>query len=123
MSYLLPDYAPTARVPRAWVSPLVSSLVTLPLALVAFLYGSLSAMACDSCDGAEADHFEASFALGYDVLRAALGLSLAVLSVSWALPWRQRNVSTRWVLAVAAPCVAVIGFVLFQGLVDWPVDM
>ncbi|SHN15801.1 hypothetical protein [Actinacidiphila paucisporea] len=123
MSYLLPDYAPMARVPRAWVSPLVSSLVTLPLASVAFLYGSLSAMACDSCDSAESDHFDASFMVGYDVLRVVLGLSLGALVLSWALPWRQRNTSVRWVLAVLAPCLTVIGFVLFLGLVDRPSGM
>jgi cell division protein FtsW (lipid II flippase) len=120
MTYPLPERAPQEPVSRAWVSPLASSFVTLPLALCAFVYASFSSMACDSCESAESAHFEASFAVGYDLLRIVLGLSLAVLLVSWTLPWRERHAPTRWVLAVLAPCLVVIGFVLFGKLVDWP---
>jgi hypothetical protein len=120
MTYPLSERAPQAPVSRAWVSPFASSLVTLPLALCAFVYASFSSMACDSCESAASARFEATIAVGYDVLRIVLGLSLAVLLASWTLPWRERYAGTRWVLAALAPCLVVIGFVLFERLVDWP---
>ncbi|UWE13007.1 hypothetical protein [Actinacidiphila bryophytorum] len=123
MTYPLTYRAPQEPVSGGWVAPLVSSLITLPLAFCAFVYASLSPMACDSCEDAAAAHFEDSFEPAFDVLAVALGLSLVLLLVSWALPRRERNVGTRWVLAVFAPCLVVIGFVIFYGLVDWPASV
>ncbi|MDQ0795752.1 hypothetical protein [Streptomyces sp. B1I3] len=101
-------------------TPLVSTLVTLPAAGFALLYGGLSPMACDSCNGAAADRFTDSFDAGWAVLCTGLVLSLVVLVASWALPWRQRQAATRVFLSMAAPGVAVVAFVAFMGIVDWP---
>ncbi|MEK8143790.1 hypothetical protein NKH18_22750 [Streptomyces sp. M10(2022)] len=108
----------STHVPARLDRPLVSTLVTLPLILVALFIGGLSAMACDSCNGAEADGFTRSFDTAWAVLTTGLLLSFAVLVVSWFLPWRQRQAATRMFLAALAPAVVFIAFVAFLGLVD-----
>ncbi|AEN10651.1 MULTISPECIES: hypothetical protein [unclassified Streptomyces] len=108
------------RVRHAWVAPLLSTLLTLPAAGFALLYGGLSPMACDSCDGAEADRFTESFDAAWSVLCTGLLLSMAVLLTSWVLPWRLRQAPRRLVLATAAPAVVAVAFVAFTALVDRP---
>ncbi|GAA2962897.1 MULTISPECIES: hypothetical protein [Streptomyces] len=108
------------RVRHAWVAPLLSTLLTLPAAGFALLYGGLSPMACDSCDGAEADRFTESFDAAWAVLCAGLLLSMAVLLASWVLPWRQRHVPTRALLSVAAPGTVLVAFIAFMTVVDRP---
>ncbi|MFD5939104.1 MULTISPECIES: hypothetical protein [Streptomyces] len=82
--------------PRAWVAPLISTLLTLPMGLVALFVGGLTPMACDSCDGAAADRFDASFT------------------------HRIRHAARRVGLALTAPATVVVTFVAFMALVDWP---
>ncbi|MEV3931936.1 MULTISPECIES: hypothetical protein [unclassified Streptomyces] len=108
------------RAPHAWAAPLVSTLITLPAAGAALLYGGLSPMACDSCNGAQAERFTDSFNAGWAVLCTGLLLSLAVLLASWSLPWRQRQAATRALLSVAAPAVVFVSVIAFMALVDWP---
>ncbi|GAA3835835.1 hypothetical protein GCM10023083_79890 [Streptomyces phyllanthi] len=104
----------------AWLPPLASTLTTLPLALFAFGYAGLSPMACDSCNGAEADRFTESFDVAFTVLSAGLVASLILLVLSWCLPWTRRYASRRGILAVGAPAMVLIAFVMFLGLVRWP---
>ncbi|MFJ4826494.1 hypothetical protein ACIP5L_24830 [Streptomyces bacillaris] len=113
----MPD---TTRDPRAWISPLICTLVTLPMGLVALFIGGLTPMACDSCNGAEAARFDASFAPAWTVLCVGLLLTLMVLVASWAMPWQVRNTARRVGLSLAAPATTMVTFVAFMALVDWP---
>ncbi|MET9596066.1 hypothetical protein ABZY45_34835 [Streptomyces sp. NPDC006516] len=108
------------RAPHAWIAPLISTLLTLPAAGLALLYGGLSPMACDSCNGPQADRFTDSFDTAWAVLSTGLVLSLIVLVASWALPWQRRQDAKRALLATAAPAVVVVTFLAFMALVDWP---
>ncbi len=105
---------------RAFVAPLVSTLLTLPMALVALFYTGISPMACDSCDTAAAHAFDASFRIAWPVFLAGLLGALVLLVCCWALPWRVRNTARRVGLAFAAPGLVVLATVVFTALVDWP---
>ncbi|MEV6682532.1 hypothetical protein AB0N09_37575 [Streptomyces erythrochromogenes] len=114
-----PD-AGTGRHPRAFVAPLVSTLLTLPVAAVAFFFVGPAPMACDSCGGEVSDRFDASYDLAFPVFGFGLVVALVVLLSAWALPWQRRNAAARVWLAVIAPAAAVFDFIVFHGLVDWP---
>ncbi len=96
--------------PRAWVAPLISTLLTLPMGLVALFVGGLTPMACDSCDGAAADRFDASFPTAWTVLWIGLVLTLIVVAASCAVPHRIRPAALRVRLALTAPAPAVATF-------------
>ncbi|MFD3644993.1 hypothetical protein ACFWVT_26765 [Streptomyces cyaneofuscatus] len=113
----MPD---TARDPRAWIAPLVCTLVTLPMGLTALFFGGLTPMSCDSCDGTEAARFDASFVPAWTVLCVGLLLAAMALVASWTVPWQVRNTGRRVGLALAAPATAMVTFVAFMALVDWP---
>jgi hypothetical protein len=87
---------------------------------LALLYGGFSPMACDSCNGAQAERFTDSFDVAWVVLCTGLVLSLIVLVASWAVPWSRRQAAKRGLLAMAAPALAGVAFVAFMALVDWP---
>jgi NhaP-type Na+/H+ or K+/H+ antiporter len=108
------------RATGAWVAPLLSTLLTVPACLFAYFVGGLSAMACDSCAGSEADRFESSFGIAFPVLLGGLGIALFLLAAGWALPWERRNSARRVALALAAPVMVPCVYVLFAALVDWP---
>ncbi|MFH9744938.1 hypothetical protein ACH4MN_10880 [Streptomyces anulatus] len=112
-----PTHAPD---PRAWVAPLISTIVTLPMGLVALFIGGLTPMACDSCNGAAADRFDASFTTAWTVLWIGLILALIVLVAAWAVPHQLRYAARRVGLALTAPTVVGVTFVAFMALVDWP---
>ncbi|WP_405980161.1 hypothetical protein [Streptomyces sp. NBC_00158] len=116
----LPDTDADARDRRAFVAPLVSTLLTVPMGLLALFYAGISPMACDSCDGAVADAFDASFRTAWPVFLGGLVVALVLLLVSWCLPWQRRNAARRLLAAFAAPGVVVLGTLLFTALVDWP---
>lgn len=116
----MPDELTDPRVSRAWIAPLVSTLVTLPLAFFALAFGALSPMACDSCMDAESDRFDASFGPAWTMLLCGLVLALIVLAVSWFLPWRQSHAARRTFLTVLAPGMVIFTYVTFTALVDWP---
>lgn len=105
---------------RAWVAPLLSTLVTLPGALVALAYTMLAPMACDSCSDADSARFDTSFHPAFHGFLIGLVVPLGLLLASWGLPWQQRNAARRLVLAPLAPGAVVLLAVLFTALVDWP---
>lgn len=108
----------TARPPRVWIASLVSTVVTLPLALLAFFFAGLSPMACDSCAEAEAYRFDASFDPAWTVFNCGLALALITLMASWVLG--RRRPPAGLALAALAPGVVVLAVLLFMSLVDWP---
>ncbi|MFF8505781.1 hypothetical protein ACF07L_34775 [Streptomyces anulatus] len=105
---------------RSWVAPLISSVVTVPSGLLALVYGALSPMECDSCNGAAADSFHDSWTTAWTVLWIGLILALIVLIASWAVPHQLRYAARRVGLALTAPTVVGVTFVAFMALVDWP---
>ncbi|WP_405527235.1 hypothetical protein OG426_32825 [Streptomyces canus] len=108
------------RATGAWVAPLISTLLTLPACLAAWFFGGFSAMACDACDGTEADRFEASYAVAFPVLLGGLGVALLLTAASWALPWERRTTGRRVGVALAAPALVPCVCVVFAALVEWP---
>lgn len=112
-----PAHAPDSR---AWVAPLISTIVTLPMGFAALLFGGLSPMACDSCNGAAADRFDASFTTAWTVLWIGLLIALILLIASWAVPHQLRYAARRVGLALTSPATVVVAFVAFMALVDWP---
>ncbi|MFD9726604.1 hypothetical protein [Streptomyces sp. NPDC059072] len=119
MTDLAPNLDPD-RDSRAFIAPLVSTLLTLPLGLVSLFFAGISPMACDSCNGQAAHDFDASFRIAWLVLMAGFVVVLALLVWCWALPWRKANAARRVGLAVAAPAVVVLGTVVFWALLDLP---
>ncbi|MFB7862328.1 hypothetical protein [Streptomyces sp. NPDC056069] len=116
----MPMNDPDAPVTGGWIAPLVSTLVTVPMGLLALFFAGLSPMACDSCDEAEADRFDASFASAFPLLGVGLLVALTLLITSWALPRRTRNQARRAGFALAAPLTVVLTAVLFAALLDTP---
>ncbi|MFE2288487.1 hypothetical protein ACFXDJ_30520 [Streptomyces sp. NPDC059443] len=105
---------------RAYVAPLASTLLTLPLAFLSLLYAGLSPMACDSC-GTEAAHaFDASFKVAWPVFWVGLLAAFALLVWCWALPWRTANAARRVGIAIAVPAVVLLNAVVFWGLLELP---
>ncbi|WP_425829415.1 hypothetical protein [Streptomyces fractus] len=94
--------APSAPRPRTWVAPLISSVITLPAALLA--YGVAAA----------------SQKWPFTVFGWGLTVALLTLATAWLLPWEERFVARRRGFAVAAPFAVVAAFVLYLALVDWP---
>ncbi|QES49513.1 hypothetical protein DEJ50_18570 [Streptomyces venezuelae] len=105
---------------RAFIAPLATTLLTLPLAFVSLLYAGLSPMACDSCGEQAADAFDASFEIAWPVFMTGLVGVLVLLVWCWALPWRTRNADRRVGIAIAAPAVVLVNAVVFAGLLDLP---
>ncbi|MEV8537383.1 hypothetical protein [Streptomyces sp. NPDC051572] len=103
-----------------WAGPLIATVVTLPAALFAYVIGSLTPMACDSCNGAEAEHFTRRFDTGFTILQVGLLTSLALLLVSWGLPQTEENVARRALFAVLAPGTVLFSLLLFTGMVPSP---
>ncbi|MFD8984286.1 hypothetical protein [Streptomyces sp. NPDC059564] len=112
--------APAERDSRAYVAPLLSTLLTLPAAAVSLFFAGLSPMACDSCEGGASDSFDASFELAWPVFTGGLVLVLILLVACWALPWRRGQRARRVALALAAPGAVLLNVLVFSALVDWP---
>ncbi|MFF5704677.1 hypothetical protein ACFY7H_19550 [Streptomyces sp. NPDC012794] len=109
-----------ARDRRAFVAPLLSTLLTLPMAFVSLVYAMLSPMACGNCNGEPARAFHRSFETAWTVFWPGLVLVLVLLVVCWALPWKVRNSARRVKLALAAPGLVLLGWLVFMAMVDWP---
>ncbi|NEB79692.1 hypothetical protein G3I40_31395 [Streptomyces sp. SID14478] len=105
---------------RYWIAPLLSSLVTLPAALLAYAFAGLATMACDACTDAQLSAFDPSFDRAFTVFGRGLAVSLLVLATAWLLPWQERYAARRVGCAVAAPFAVVLTYVVFLGMVDWP---
>ncbi|MFD5553912.1 hypothetical protein ACFWIA_08750 [Streptomyces sp. NPDC127068] len=115
-----PTPAPHDRDRHAWIAPLVSTLVTVPAALVALFFVGMSQMACDSCEGAELDRFDRSFPPAFGLFRYGLLLPAALLLTAWLLPARRKHALARVLLALVAPFVVAVLGLTFVELVDWP---
>ncbi|MFF5445812.1 hypothetical protein [Streptomyces sp. NPDC012888] len=105
---------------RAFVAPLLSTLLTLPLGFASLLFAGLSPMACDSCAEGASDAFDASFEIAWPVFVVGLVGVLVLLVWCWALPWQVRNSARRVGIAVAAPAVVLVNAVVFWALLDLP---
>ncbi|MER5849728.1 hypothetical protein ABT126_22450 [Streptomyces sp. NPDC002012] len=114
----MPEEVTDTRPSRTWIASLISTIVTLPLAFFALVFGGLSPMACDSCEDAEAHRFDTSFDPAWTVLTLGLVLALITLVTSWALS--RRRPPAALALAVLAPSVVFFAWVTFMALVDWP---
>ncbi|MER6450485.1 hypothetical protein [Streptomyces venezuelae] len=115
-----PTTPDTSRDRRAFVAPLVATLLTLPTAAVALFFAGISPMACDSCGTAASDRFDASYEVAFTVFGFGLLVVLVLLVAAWVLPWQRRYAAARVWCAVAAPATVVLDFAVFHGLVDWP---
>ncbi|MFE1955599.1 hypothetical protein ACFW9D_34610 [Streptomyces sp. NPDC059524] len=107
-----------------WFAPLLSSVVTLLAGYCAFGFAALAPMACDACTRAQSDRFDASFYRAIAVFFLLVGVAVLLLTVAWALPHRERAAARfaarRTRLAVAAPAMIVVAYLVFLALVDWP---
>ncbi|MFF0449676.1 hypothetical protein ACFYT4_25245 [Streptomyces sp. NPDC004609] len=103
------DTAPDTRDTGAWFPPLVSTLITLPLAYVALIGVAFSPMSCNTCTGAEHDRLWTAMRLFLGGLLVPLGLLIA----SWVLPWRERNIVRRRTMSLLAPTAVGVLYVLF----------
>ncbi|MEU8841282.1 hypothetical protein AB0D97_19480 [Streptomyces roseus] len=110
----------TSPDPYAFIAPLLSTLLTLPMGILAFFSAGLSPMACDSCGDAASDRFDASYDLAFPVFNTGLLMVLAMLVVCWALPRQRRNAARRVGFSLLAPAVLVLDYVVFAAIVDWP---
>ncbi|MFC0602545.1 hypothetical protein [Streptomyces palmae] len=111
---------PFARTPKAWVAPLVSTLLTVPAMLISYLYVTLSPMVCDSCTDAVSKRFDSSFATAYPVFQVGLLVPMALLVTAWVLPWQQRFSDRRKLAARSAPLSLLVLGLVFASMVDWP---
>lgn len=97
---------------RAFVGPLIATVLAVPLIALDGLIMMFSPMATDSCtpDGCQA--------LTRMLLVAPCVLVAAVvaLGVSWALPWRRRYRAARLVVAAASPLLAATTLLLYLHL-------
>ncbi|MFF2328831.1 MULTISPECIES: hypothetical protein [unclassified Streptomyces] len=114
----MPEDVVSPRPPRPWIASLISTVVTLPLAFFALVFGSLSPMACDSCSEADAHRFDSSFDPAWTVLTWGLVLALVVMVASWAFSRSRPPIAIA--LAAAAPGTVFFAWVVFMTLVDWP---
>ena len=104
---------------RGWIAPLLSTLVTVPMALIATVFVGLSPMACDPCQGAQLERFEDSFDVAINVYWVGLALTASLLFADYVATW-QRQDSPRLILAVLAPLSAFCNYLLFAGLLTEP---
>lgn len=102
---------------RGWTAPVMSTLVTLPLALLAFALVGLSAMSCDDCQGAELKRFDESLHVAWIVYRIGLTLPAGLLLADYVATWRRREAARLW-LAFLAPPSVLIPYMLFAGILD-----
>ncbi|MCZ1017091.1 hypothetical protein [Streptomyces noursei] len=105
---------------RAWVGPLVSSVVTVVAGFFALAVLGFSAMACDSCSGEKAHGFDASISTALMVLKVGFLVPAGLLVAAWGLPWERRKAGQRALLALTAPLAVVMLLVACMAMVRWP---
>ncbi|MFI0816789.1 hypothetical protein ACH4TX_09785 [Streptomyces sp. NPDC021098] len=114
-----PDPAPDDPVSGEWFAPLVSTVVTLVVGFYTTVGVGFSSMACDAPGEVARARCESSFHTALTVYFGGLALPLGLLITGWALPWRQRNVRRRVLLAFLAPPSVIVPYGIFAGMVDW----
>ncbi|MER5256053.1 hypothetical protein [Streptomyces sp. NPDC002855] len=116
--------APSDRARRAWIGPLLSTLLstllTLPTAFFALVGAALSPMSCDSCTQAQAARFSPIFDTAFTVFLYGLVIPAVLLLAAWSLPRRRRHAAPRTLLATLAPLSVLALYPPFTRLVDWP---
>lgn len=112
-----PAPAPDAPARRPYLAPLISTVLTAPLACVAYLIVGLSQMACDACMPAEAHRFGEHYTVGVWVFRCGLLLSLGMLLTSYLLPPTRRHAERRGFCAVMAPAAVLLFLLAFIGVI------
>ncbi|MDX3233782.1 hypothetical protein [Streptomyces sp. ME19-01-6] len=113
------EESPKTRTYRGWSAPLMSTLVTLPLALFATALVAFSPMSCDSCDEAEHDRFQEDFEIAWPVYLFGLALTIGMLLADYVATWQRREAARLW-LAFLAPITAVLNYLIFAGVLDGP---
>jgi hypothetical protein len=98
----------------------VSTVVTVPAALLAFLFAAFSSMGCDACDAMAAHRFDRSFDTGFTAFRLGLLVPLLLLTAGWTLPRREYGAGLRMASCVLAPLCVILDFVMFCALITWP---
>lgn len=93
---------PAGRDPRAWIPPLVATVLLVFLGPVALFFGGLSAMATDACGPDDCSSaLTTHLNLIYGTLDYGILPTLAALATAWALPWKLRWLPVRVLAAVA----------------------
>ncbi|WP_405759718.1 hypothetical protein OG234_15150 [Streptomyces sp. NBC_01420] len=103
---------------KTWIAPLISTIVTPPLAFFAFALTVFSAMACDACSAAENHSFAASINPAWIVFRCGQVLALLAIVVSWVFV--RNRPAAAILLALAAPVTVFLSLGIFMTVVDWP---
>ncbi|WP_327355724.1 hypothetical protein [Streptomyces sp. NBC_01304] len=114
------ESSPDDPIPRAWLAPLLSTVVTLPLACFAYIVVAFSAMACDSCSDADSERFESSWDIAFPVYGLGHVVTLGLLIAGWTVPAQLRYRGRRVAFAWLAPLSLVALYLVFWGLLDLP---
>ncbi|MFI5686694.1 hypothetical protein [Streptomyces sp. NPDC051636] len=89
---------------RAWVAPLIATVLLGLLGPLAAILGGLSAMATDSCGPDDCSPaLTTSLSWIYTILFFGGWVSFAALVTAWVLPWNRRWRALRLWSAVAMP--------------------
>ncbi|MEU9126352.1 hypothetical protein AB0C96_42275 [Streptomyces sp. NPDC048506] len=96
------------------MAPAISTAVVLLEGLVIFWLVWLTPALCgNSCDN---DAYQSTFVLGLKLFGCGLVIPLALLLISWLLPWRRRHIRLRAVAAILAPVSFGGLYILFNVL-------
>ncbi|QKV92562.1 hypothetical protein HUT19_13060 [Streptomyces sp. NA02950] len=112
--------APDAFDRRAWIPPLLSMLLSLPLTFFLSIGVGFAGMACDVGSSAEISRCNASVPPAATVYFWGLLLPLALLVAGWVLPWRRSYRFRRGILSLLVPGAVFILYCVFNAMVDWP---
>ncbi|PNE36841.1 hypothetical protein AOB60_39995 [Streptomyces noursei] len=105
---------------RAWVGPLVSSVVSVVAGFFALVVLGFSAMACDSCSSEKAHGFDGSISTAMNVLQVGFLVPAGLLVAAWRLPRERQKAGQRAMFALTAPLSVVVLFVACMAIVRWP---
>ncbi|MFE6766274.1 hypothetical protein [Streptomyces sp. NPDC057689] len=103
---------------KTWIAPLISTIVTPPLAFYTWVLGVFASVACEACSEAENHGFATSFNTGWILFLCGLALAFLTMVASWV--FAQRRPVTTVLLALAAPVTVFLSCALFMAVVDWP---
>ncbi|MEU8694745.1 hypothetical protein [Streptomyces sp. NPDC048665] len=98
-----------------WIPPLVSTLVTVPMALFLLVAAAFAPMACDSCTESEAHRFDAGYDVAMPVFLTGMAISALLMLAGWCMPWTVKNMARRRATAALAPSVLLVAYAFFAG--------